>query len=243
MEPNLFGDLIVSRPVARLRRWIWPTSLVAHFVLIAAFVIAPILGTDDLPTPSTAVRAFFVTPLAITPPLPPPPPRATSRLAATLPVQALAARLTAPAEIPGEIPDPAVLDLGIEGGAPGGVEGGVAGGVVGGIVGGLVASEPSAGAQRMVSFVTEPHKLRMVAPVYPEVARRAHVQGAVVLALVVDKRGLVADINVVNSASPLLNEAAIEAARQWIYAPTLVDGVPVRLLLQVTVTFSLSSSA
>jgi periplasmic protein TonB len=243
MEPNPFGDLIVSRPAARLRRWIWPTSLLAHFVLIAAFVIVPILGTDDLPTPSAAVRAFFVTPLAIAAPPPPPPPRAASRPAATLPVQALAARLTAPAEIPDEIPDPAALDLGIEGGAPGGVDGGVAGGVVGGIVGGLVASEPSAGTLRVVSFVTEPHKLRMVAPVYPEVARRAHVQGAVVLALVVDRRGRVADVSVVNTSSSLLNEAAIEAARQWVYAPTLVDGVPVRLRVQVTVTFSLSSSA
>ena len=247
MDPDLFRDLIVSTPRPRrgLRQWIWPTSVAAHVVVAAALVVVPILVSEDLPAPSASVHAFFVSsPVTLAPPPPPPPPaRIAQRPADRAPVQTQAARLTAPAAIPDEMPDPAALDLGTDAGMPGGVEGGVAGGVVGGIVGGLLTSAPTAESQRVVSYVTEPHKLRMVAPAYPEAARRAHVQGAVVLALVVDRRGRVADVSVVNTSSSLLNEAAIEAARQWVYAPTLVDGVPVRLRVQVTVTFSLNSSA
>jgi protein TonB len=245
MDPDLFRDLIVSTPRARrgLRQWIWPASIAAHFVVAAALLTVPILVSEDLPAPSACVRAFFVSPEETSaPPPPPPPPARIARAADRAPVQTQAAQLTAPAAIPDEVPDPAALALGTEAGMPGGVEGGVAGGVVGGIVGGLLASVPTTESQRVLSYVTEPHKLRMVAPAYPEAARRAHVQGAVVLALVVDKRGHVADVSVVNTSSSLLNEAAVDAARQWIYAPTLVDGVPVRLRVQVTVTFSLNSS-
>jgi protein TonB len=159
------------------------------------------------------------------------------------PVQNQTPQLTAPVAIPDEIPDQARLDLGIEGGVAGGVEGGVAGGVLGGIVGGLPEGAPPTAAQNLVSYVSEPRKLRAVPPVYPELARQARVQGAVVLDCVVDRRGRVAEVNVLNSASPLLNEAAMQAVRQWVYAPTLVDGVPVRLRVKVTVTFNLNSAA
>ena len=39
---------------------------------------------------------------------------------------------------------------------------------------------------------------------------------------------------------PLLNEAALAAVRQWVYTPPLVDGVPVRLIMTVTVRFKLT---
>jgi protein TonB len=245
MDPNLFRDLIVStrRPRTGLRQWIWPVSLAAHVAIATALIIVPILVSEDLPTPSEAVRTFFVSSATTPAPPPPPPAHAAERSAARSPVLNPTTRLTAPTDIPDEIPEPVALDLGTNGGMAGGVEGGVAGGVVGGIVGGLLASAPAADSQRVVSYVTEPHKLHAVAPVYPEVARRAHVQGAVVLDCIVDKRGRVAEVSVLNSASPLLDEAAVDAVRQWVYAPTLVDGVPVRLRVKVTVAFSLSSSA
>jgi periplasmic protein TonB len=242
MEPDLFRDLVVSRPAPRLRRWIWPTSLAGHTVVVAALVTVPLVATNELPAPSAAVRAFFVSPEAPPAPPPPPPTRAAERNVTRPPVQNQTPRLTAPVEIPDEVSDPATTDLGVEGGTQGGVEGGVAGGVVGGIVGGI-ESAPLAVAQHVVTYVTEPRKLRVVAPVYPEVARLAHVQGAVVVDCVVDKRGHVAEAIVVNSVSPLLNEAAVDAVRQWVYAPTLVDGVPTSLRIKVTVTFSLSRAA
>ena len=245
MDTDLFRELIVSGPARRLRRWVWPASLVAHVVVAAVLFTVPILGTEDFPAPSAAVRAFFVAPEAPpTPPPPPPPPaRTAERNVVRPPVQNQTPQLTAPVAIPDEIRDPATLDLGTEGGVAGGVEGGVAGGVLGGIVGGLPASALATAAQNPVSYVSEPRKLRAVPPVYPELARQARVQGAVVLDCVVDKRGRVAEVNVLNSASPLLNAAALEAVRQWVYAPTLVDGVPVRLRVKVTVTFNLNRAA
>lgn len=243
MDTDLFRELIVSGPARRLRRGVWPASLVAHAVVVGALIAVPILATPDLPAPSAAVRAFFVSPEAPPVPPPPPPPRTAERSVVRQPVQNQTTQLMAPVAIPDEFPDQATLDLGTEGGVAGGVEGGVAGGVLGGIVGGLAESAPQTAAQSLVSYVSEPRKLRVVPPVYPELARQARVQGAVVLDCVVDRRGRVAEVNVLNSASPLLNEAAMEAVWQWVYAPTLVDGVPVRLRVKVTVTFSLNNAA
>lgn len=83
-----------------------------------------------------------------------------------------------------------------------------------------------------------PTKLRQVAPAYPELARQARVQGVVVLDCVIDPSGRVADVKVLRGHS-LLAPAAVDAVRQWLYTPTRLNGVPVAVLLTVTVRFTL----
>ena len=246
MAPDLFRDLVVSGPQAgrRPRGWIWPVSVAAHVAVGALLVGVPILVSDDLPVPSGTVRAFFVDPSAALAPPPPPPMAPTARHVVTRsPADEQATRFTAPVNIPDEIPDEVALDLGTDGGAPGGVAGGVVGGVMGGIVGGLPDVAPLAQARRVGVDVTEPRKLREVAPVYPALARRARLQGVVVLDCTVDTHGRVAEVSVAKSVNSLLDEAALEAVRQWVYTPTLVDGLPVPVRLTVTITFSLRNSA
>jgi protein TonB len=247
MAPDLFGELIVSGPQAgrRPRGWIWPVSVAAHVAVGALLVAVPILVSDELPVPSGVVRAFFVDPSAALAPPPPPPPMARSArpVVTRPPADAQAARLAAPVNIPDEIPDEVALDLGSDGGVPGGMAGGVVGGVVGGIVGGLPDAAPLARARRAGVDVTEPRKLREVAPAYPPLARRARIQGVVVLDCTVDTRGRVAELSVVKSANSVLDDAALDAVRQWAYTPTLVDGIPVPVRLTVTITFNLRNSA
>jgi len=78
--------------------------------------------------------------------------------------------------------------------------------------------------------------LYRVAPEYPKIAQLAHVQGDVVLDLVIDKEGKVADLKVV-SGHPLLVQAAMDAVKQWRYRPYLVGGEAVAVDGRVTVKF------
>jgi len=245
MQKRLFEDLIDSDRVAHRtqRSKTMPVSLVLHLIVVTLIVLVPLLASDQIPEPASAVKAFFVEPLAAPPPPPPPPPPAARaaiapRVAPKPNVQNNA--FVAPVEVPQEIKPEEGLDLGVEGGVAGGVEGGVPGGVVGGVVGGLPdAPLPPQQAVRVGGQIKEPKKLKSVSPEYPDIARQARVQGVVILECTISPQGKVTDVKVLRGI-PLLDQAATEAVRQWIYTPTLLNGVPVPVIMTVTVNFKLS---
>jgi protein TonB len=213
--------------------------------LIATLAL-PLLFSSGLPKPGGAVQAFLVDPLVVPPP-PPPPPAPAPRSAVARPIpEVLTAEpvgFIAPIEVPNELKPGDGLDLGIEDGAAGGVEGGVPGGVVGAIVGGLpdnpAAKPPPPGPLRMSGLVKEPVKIKHVAPVYPPVAVAGKIEGSVRLEALIDVRGHVIEVQILEG-NPLFEEAALEAVRHWVYTPTLLDGVPVPLILTITVHFQLA---
>jgi protein TonB len=86
--------------------------------------------------------------------------------------------------------------------------------------------------------IREPRKIVHVPVVYPEAARQARIEGRVLLEATIDERGVITGLRVLRS-QPLLDGAAIAAVRQWRYTPTLLNGVPVRVLLTITVNFTL----
>jgi protein TonB len=221
-------------------------SVALHALALAAVLVVPPLSEDQLPEVVSGVRAFFATPLELAPPPPPPPPPPAPtavRAVPRPPRESTSAAFVAPVEVPTEIVAENLLDLGIEGGGPGGVEGGVPGGVVGAVVGGLPEAPPPPrlAPRRAGSEVREPRRLKSVTPVYPQLAILGRVQGEVVLECTIDVRGRVAEAKVLGG-NPLLDEAALEAVRQWVYTPTLVNGVPVPVLMTVTVTFRLTEA-
>ena len=73
-----------------------------------------------------------------------------------------------------------------------------------------------------------PRKLVDVRPVYPDIARSARVEGTVILEAVLDRSGRVGRVRVTQS-SPLLDQAAIDAVRQWQYSPSTLHGQPVEV--------------
>jgi protein TonB len=70
-------------------------------------------------------------------------------------------------------------------------------------------------------------------------ARQARVQGVVVLECVISPDGKVTNVKVLRG-SPLLDDSAVEAVKQWVYSPTLLNGEPVAVIMTVTVNFKLS---
>ena len=243
MERRLFEDLIDSDRVAHRTQQskTLPVSLALHTIAAALIVIVPLLSADQLPDPASAVKAFFVEPMAAPAPPPPPPPPAARPANApkVIPKPILENKFVAPVEVPEEITPEESIDMGVEGGA-GGVEGGVPGGVVGGIVGGLPdAPPPPVQAVRVGGQIKEPKKLKNVAPVYPDIAKQARVQGVVILECTISPQGKVTDVKVLRGI-PLLDSAAVDAVKQWVYTPTLLNGVPVPVIMTVTVNFKLS---
>src|SRR5262245_7369738 len=220
------------------------------------------------PTTAGGIRAFFVEPAAAPPP-PPPPPAPPKAAAVTAPkpkveapkpveVPKFVAPIETPVELPAEpvagtegvaLPDAGVSG-GVEGGVAGGVEGGVQGGVeggtvdgelggqVGGVIGGEKEAPPPSEPVRVGGNIKEPKKLRNVPPVYPDVAKQARVQGVVVLEATIDTSGRVDNVRVLRGI-PLLNEAALEAVKKWVYSPTMLNGTPVPVVMTVTVNFTL----
>jgi len=77
-----------------------------------------------------------------------------------------------------------------------------------------------------------------VSPVYPEEAKAAGTQGVVILEAVIDPSGAVRQARVLRSI-PALDDAAVEAVKQWQFTPTLLNGVPVPVIMTVTVNFTL----
>jgi len=92
---------------------------------------------------------------------------------------------------------------------------------------------------RVGGAIREPRKLKHVSPVYPDIARQARVQGVVILECTIGHDGRVTHVTVLRGI-PLLEAAAVDAVREWVYAPTLVNGVPARVIMTVTVNFKLS---
>ncbi|MBU4493882.1 MAG: energy transducer TonB, partial [Acidobacteria bacterium] len=91
-----------------------------------------------------------------------------------------------------------------------------------------------------VKNLDKPPKLvKRVDPIYPPELRKAGIQGTVILEVTTDEYGVPKNIAVLKSESSELNQSAIEAVRQWVYQPMLVDGKPVPVTFTVTVRYIL----
>jgi protein TonB len=223
-----------------------PVALALHLVVIGIVVGASIWFVDDVQEPPIPVTFY-----AAAPPPPPPPPAAAPKPAApkpeaVKPVPVRPSEMTAPTIIPEKIPEPAAAPEpeapateGVEGGVEGGVPGGVPGGVIGGVVGGTgpgLSDEPL----RVGGDVKAPQLTNRVEPQYPEAARKARMEGVVILEAIITADGNVEDVRVLKSVNPLLDASAVRAVQQWKYKPATFNGRAVPVYLTVTVRFTLN---
>ena len=81
--------------------------------------------------------------------------------------------------------------------------------------------------------------VRKVPPIYPVAAKKANIQGTVVLKAVIGKDGTMEDLDIVSGPSEL-QQSSLDAVRQWIYKPYLLNGEPIEVETQINVIYSLA---
>ena len=239
MPREIFGE--VANPTRRLgsqSRYTLSVSVAVHVVSAAGVVIAPLMAVDVLPKPRTVIGAFAAQPA----PPPPPPPAAPPSVHTIKPSPVTPSSSSAPLEAPDSIEPEETTASAI--GQPGGVPGGLPNGVVRGT--GLlptvpIAPPPPAPTQPLPvgGRIKEPAKLRHVPPIYPPIAQQARVEGRVIIEAIIGVDGRVKEARVLLS-KPLLDQAALDAVKQWVFTPTLLNGVPVPVKMTVTVNFQLN---
>jgi len=255
----MFEQTFVEGTGKTNKTWTVMVSFVGQIALIAVAVILPLIYTEVLP--STTLSSFLVAP---PPPPPPPPPPAAAppvKVVKVIPRQFDAGKLMAPKVIPKqvaeikeeELPPASAGVSGVVGGVGGGVAGGVAGGVLGGIIGSVPTAAPppppppppavkkEAPVQRIKvgGNVQAAMVLKRVQPVYPALAKSARVSGVVHLAAIIAKDGTIQELHSLGGPA-LLITAAMDAVKQWVYRPTLLNGEPVQVETTIDVNFTLN---
>jgi protein TonB len=214
----------------------WQTvlvSVVAHVAAVFLLVVVPLLAFNGLPDLRSATEYV---PLEMKIPDLPAAPR-PARPATTSTAPASGPPLESPPTIGPEVvrPLPSIAAAGVPGGtdlfstatiAPG----------IGVIVPPPVQKPPT--LVRPGGNVKPPDRILNVRPDYPPMAIAARVSGSVVIEAIIGTDGVVREAKVLRSV-PLLDDAALKAVRQWRYTPTLLNGVPVSVIMTVTVTFTL----
>jgi protein TonB len=87
--------------------------------------------------------------------------------------------------------------------------------------------------------IKPPKKILNVQPIYPQEAKDAKIEGVVIIDAIIDEGGGVKEAWVVRSV-PRLDEAALDAVKQWRFEPTLMNGAPVPIQITTTVNFTLA---
>jgi protein TonB len=224
---------------------------VGHTLVLVLVVLLPILLPDPPPDHPDYIRA-----LIYNPPPPPPPPlnKGQALVEKPQPTKPVTPdptpetpKFTAPVETPREEPlkpeskppdtdqvgSETGSDLGIPEGMEEGVEGGVLGGVPGGVLGGVVGGT---GDGPVLDYDQPPRLIKQTRPVYPQEAFIKKIEGVVEVEFLIDSGGRVVSARVIRSI-PLLDAAALQTVRQWVFAPAVKKGRPVSTIARAPVTF------
>jgi protein TonB len=213
-------------------------SFLVHATALCAAAVVRIFAATELPDPPRST-SFMMTATTVVPDVAPPP--APRQQAAASAVSHTAVPLAEPEsiapELPGDIPDVVPVD-------------GALPGRLGDFAGGLDIGPPAppgprvgpppppASPMRVGGVVRPPQKIHHVTPAYPAIAQAARISGTVTLEALIGEDGSVREVKVLRSVA-LLDAPAIDAVRQWRFTPTLLNGVPVQVIMSVTVTFGL----
>ena len=241
------------------RPWMVLAGAACEAALIGVVILVPLLFVETLPERGL-FKALMLAPVPFAPPAPPPP-----MIAKRVPRARVVARtfnpavLVSPVVVPKEVAiiseAPALQADVVVGGVPGGIPG-IAGGVGNGVTGGavvlapppppaacaeVVAAAPSGPKQITVGGdVEEAMLLHQVRPVYPALARAARITGNVRLKAVIGTDGRIKNLIAV-TGHPMLVDAAMNAVRQWVYKPTVLDGVLFEVNTEIVVHFNLAA--
>ena len=234
MPRDLFGDVThPSVSVGHRKRYTVPLSLAAHVSVIVSIVLVSLAAQEFMPLPREIVTYVGAIDL---PEPPPPPPGRSIRTEQPQPDRNLA-----PLEAPVGITQDSGIEIVPSSDLPGIDLGVVPGGHS------VVSDAPPIPPPppepvkpvRAGGLVKWPTKIRDAQPMYSAIAQAAHVQGTVILEAIIGVDGKMQSVRVMRSV-PVLDQAAIDAVRQWEYTPSQLNGVAVPVIMTVTVTFQLT---
>ena len=253
-------SLIDMERKPRSRRWLsMPIAVALHLVALATFTFASYWNVGEVPEPQTIMSPIWLSPALPEPklgggrPKPVDQPREETKPAEPdKPVQ------PAPDAVPDQVPTPAPVqdaapattgfdflpdapeDPGVPWGDPDGDEDAVAPGDGPGTGDGPGAGEgQEEGPVYITVGITRPEILRKVDPRYTEMARRAGVQGTVIIEAIIDEKGNVTAQRVLKALPMGLDQAAMDAIRQWRFKPAYRGSEPVKVYYTLTVNFML----
>jgi protein TonB len=225
------------------RSRLFPVSLAIHGAGLLAVLGASLWTVEDPPDPPVPITWVSTVP-------PPPGGAETARPPAG--TRTARGAVVSPASIPDRLPIAASLSDAAEEVEPGsGASGALSDvdgdgdgeGVLDGVEGGTERerSDPGSGERilRPGGDVYAPVLVSRVEPVYPEGARKARLEGVVVVEAIITSRGEVEEVHVVKSGGLFLDASAKEAVERWKYRPATLNGRAVRVLLTVTIRFRL----
>lgn len=222
----------------RSRRWM-ALTLIFNLAILLALILIPLVYPEGLPRQALA---FLLT----TPPPPPPQLELPKQRAhafhgtpemngSTLITPPLVSRIISDSVGPQQaLENPLItMDSG-----PGMPDGGT--GIFVGRRTATVVGQEGNGPVRVSSGLMSGNLIYKTLPIYPPIAREAHVEGTVILQATVSKSGTIENLRVI-SGSAVLQQAALDAVRTWRYRPYLLDGQPVQVETTVNVVFKLGS--
>ncbi len=254
----MFEHSLVDLAAQKKRRsWLTlPFAIAIHLLVAGSVAFASYWNISDVPEPTMNVVFFeSAAPAAAAGSAGNPAPKPPAPTPVDKPV--VQTEIVQPPDIPDELPpvDPGPSDamsdlvstvVGIPDGSDVGVPGSDGPGVPGsdgpGNSGmGTVTLEQPVESQpiRVGGAVTKPVEIYRTAPRYTEPARRAGVQGMVVLEAIIDERGLVVDVKILRGLPMGLDQSAAEAVQKWRYQPATLHGKPVKVYFTLTVNFTL----
>jgi protein TonB len=223
-------------------RWsMWPVSISVHVLVVIAVLIVPLTAEVDWPAPAPLHRLMVATkvvpvPDSVTPILP------TTRPVPVSPTVIAANTLEPPRDVPTPPVGPVFPNLPTAG--TGAIDPNLLGPPGDSVPAPPTPPRPEPKAApsvfRVGQGVREPRRIAGAPPEYPAIARSARIQGVVILEAVINERGTIERIKVLKS-EPLLDAAAIAAVKDWRYTPTLLNGVPVSVLMTITINFTLQN--
>jgi len=211
-------------------------SIAVHTAALFLLVVIPLLAMDALPSVTSMTRYV---PIEIkTPEMPSPP--APSIASPTVPSVAPGPPIEAPTTIAPEAPErpPALSNANAVDGAIG-IPG------MGTRLPAEMVNVPPPTVQRAEPVrpggnVKAPTRTTYVPPAYPPIAISAKIAGTVIIEAIIGIDGSVRDAKILRSI-PLLDDAALAAVRQWRYTPTTLNGIPVPVVMTVSVRFEIGS--
>jgi protein TonB len=239
MPRTFFDQVLVSTPRRRSRPWVTAGSVVLHALALAVIFVLPLTAAFSLPDIQTPLPPMM---MAAAMPLPPEPPAVQQQTSPVPQMNPNAAPLTSPDTITPEVPPTPVSTVPpVPGRLPGVSTGAPYTGLLGPKSVGTALPDPPRPPEqprRVGGDIVPPQRTVYKAPVYPQAAVAARIEGIVILEATIDAQGVVQDVTVLRSL-PMLDRAAVEAVRQWRYQPTRLNGQAIPIIMTVTVNFSL----